>query len=140
MQSFIIFCISFCIYIVGLSAEIVTWNRVLAVLDIEIISTSTFLGEFNLTEAYWVFLREQEFDTIVAGLKQVVQTFDKDSISWASFKQASWLIGFEAIRLIKKPTSSIRSFNTKVTTGPREHSRCSAWLAEASYIDKIFVC
>ena len=27
---------------------------------------------------------------------------------------------------VKKPTSSIRSFNTKVTTEPHKHGRCSA--------------
>ena len=40
---------------------------------------------------------------------------------------------------IRKSISSIRSFNTKVTTEPRNCRECSAWLAKASYVDKTFV-
>ena len=51
----------------------------------------------------------------------------------------TWLIGFGVIRIIKKPTSLIRSFIIKVTTEPRKRRECSAWLAEASYANELFV-
>ena len=41
--------------------------------------------------------------------------------------------------IVNEPTSSIRSFNIEVTTEPQKHGRYSAWLAKASYADKIFV-
>ena len=40
---------------------------------------------------------------------------------------------------ISKPTSSIRTFNTEVTTEPFKRGRYSAQLAEASYAEKTFV-
>ena len=68
-----------------------------------------------------------------------VRWFAKRSISWASSKRAGWPVGFGAIRIVSEPTSSIRSFNTEVTTEPRKRGGCSAWLAEASYADETFV-
>ena len=35
--------------------------------------------------------------------------------------------------------SLIKSFNIEVTTEPYKHGGYLAWLAEASYVDKIFV-
>ena len=40
---------------------------------------------------------------------------------------------------IRKPMSSIKNFNTKINTEPRKRGGCSAWLAKASYADKIFM-
>ena len=65
--------------------------------------------------------------------------FAKRLISWASSKQAGWLVGFKVIGILRKPTSLIRSFNIKVTTKPRKHERCSVWLTEANYTNKTFM-
>ena len=43
------------------------------------------------------------------------------------------------IKTVSEPTSSIKSFNTEVTTEPCKRGGCSAWLAEASYADETFV-
>ena len=40
---------------------------------------------------------------------------------------------------VRMPISSIKSFNTEVTTELRKRGRCSAWLAEANYTNEIFV-
>ena len=39
-----------------------------------------------------------------------------------------------------KSTSSIRGFNTKITTKPHKHTRCLVSLAKVNYTNKIFVC
>ena len=75
----------------------------------------------------------------MAELKQVVQIFDRGSISWLSSKWASWPVEFGVIRIIRKPISLIRSFNTKFTTEPCKYEGYSVWFAEASYTDKIFM-
>ena len=36
--------------------------------------------------------------------------------------------------------SSIKSFNTEVTTKSYKRGDCLAWLTKASYANKIFVC
>ena len=130
-------------YRVGAGAETGTWDGALVVLGVGVVFTGVFSGWFDPAEACWMFLQEQEFDTIVAELKRVVQTFDRgsmiSSISWASFKQADWPVGFGIIRIVRKLTSSIRSFNTKVTTEPHKRGGCSTWLAEANYTDETFV-
>ena len=80
MQSFVILCRSSWVYRAGASAETGTWDGVLAVLNIEIVSTAVFSSWFDPAEASWAFLQEQKFNAIVAELEQVVQTFDKGLI------------------------------------------------------------
>ena len=69
----------------------------------------------------------------------MIQTFDRDSISWVFSKQVGGPIGFGVIRIGKKPRNLIRNFNTKVTTKPCKYIECFIWLAEASYADRIFI-
>ena len=49
-------------------------------LGIGVVFISISLGWFNLAEVCKAFLQKREFDTIVAELEQVVQTFDKGLI------------------------------------------------------------
>ena len=59
-------------YKAGAGAEAGTWDGVLVLLSIGVVSTNASLGWFDPVEAFWVFLREREFDAIVAELEQVV--------------------------------------------------------------------
>ena len=59
-------------YRVGAGAETGAWDGALAVLGVKVVSTGASSGWFDLAEACWAFLREREFDTIVAELEQVV--------------------------------------------------------------------
>ena len=72
-------------YRAGTSSETGAWDRVLAILSVKIVSTSTFLSWFDPAEACWAFLQEWEFDTIVAELKQVIQMFNKGSMICKTF-------------------------------------------------------
>ena len=67
-------------YEVDRDTKTCTWNRVFAVLGVRVVLTNTFLGWFESTKACSVFWQEQKFDTIVAKLDQVVQTFDRGLI------------------------------------------------------------
>ena len=69
-----------------------------------------------------------------------VWLFAKCLISYTFFKWAGWPVRFRVIRIIKRSTSLIWSFNIKVTTEPWNYKRYLLWLAEGSYVDKIFVC
>ena len=72
-------------YMVGAGAEVDAWDGVLAVLGVGVVSTDTSSGWFDPAEACWAFLREQEFDALVAELEQVVWTLDRGSMICKTF-------------------------------------------------------
>ena len=65
-------------YRAGVSAKTGAWDGAFAMLDVRVVSIDASLGWFNPAEAYWAFLQEREFDAIMAELKLVVQTLDRD--------------------------------------------------------------
>ena len=81
----------------------------------------------------------------MAKLKQGVWTFDRSLIickcliNWVFSKQTGWPVRFGVIKIIRRLISSIKSFNTEVTTKPRKCGRYLVWLTEASYANKIFM-
>ena len=72
-------------YRAGAGTEAGAWNGALALLDIEVVSTSAFLGWFDSVNACWAFLQEREFDAIVAELEQVLWTLDRGSMICKTF-------------------------------------------------------
>lgn len=67
MQSFITFCGSFSVYIVGTDTKTGTWDGIFAMLGLRVASNilSTW---FDLAETYiWVFLWGWEFNTIIVS-------------------------------------------------------------------------
>ena len=72
-------------YKVDAGAEAGIWDGALAVLGIGVVSTNTSSDWFNPAKVYWAFVREREFDAIVAELEQVVQMLDKSLIICKTF-------------------------------------------------------
>ena len=85
MQSFIILYRFFWVYKVDAGAKTGAWDRALVVLGIRVVSTNAFSGWFDLAEACWAILQEQEFDTIVVELEQVVWMLDRSLMIWKMF-------------------------------------------------------